>query len=81
MPALIYLAAALLLANADPPPASQAEGRDPPQSRPQPLERIVPLAETCCKTCRSGKACGDSCIKRDETCTKPPGCACDANKE
>ena len=81
MPAVICLLAALLLANADPPPAPQTEGKDPPQSQPQTLERIVPLAETCCKTCRSGKACGDSCIKRDETCTQPPGCACDARKE
>jgi len=31
----------------------------------------------CCKTCRKGKACGNSCIKRSYTCTKPPGCACD----
>jgi len=32
----------------------------------------------CCKTCRKGKACGDSCIQRTKTCHKPPGCACDA---
>ncbi|MBP5859011.1 hypothetical protein KAJ83_18470 [Marivibrio halodurans] len=31
----------------------------------------------CCKTCRKGKACGDSCIRADYRCTKPPGCACD----
>ena len=31
----------------------------------------------CCKVCRKGKACGDSCIARKKTCTKPPGCACD----
>jgi hypothetical protein len=31
----------------------------------------------CCKTCRKGKACGDSCIDRTETCEQPPGCACD----
>ena len=33
---------------------------------------------TCCKVCRTGKACGNSCINRSYTCTKPPGCACDA---
>ncbi len=33
----------------------------------------------CCKICRKGKACGNSCIKRSYTCTKPPGCACDGN--
>jgi len=31
----------------------------------------------CCKVCRAGKACGDSCIARDKRCTKAPGCACD----
>ena len=31
----------------------------------------------CCKICRKGKACGDSCIDRDKKCHKPPGCACD----
>lgn len=33
----------------------------------------------CCKICRKGKACGNSCIKRTYTCRQPPGCACDAN--
>jgi hypothetical protein len=33
---------------------------------------------TCCKICRKGKACGDSCISRSYTCHKPPGCACNA---
>jgi len=31
----------------------------------------------CCKVCRKGKACGNSCIKKTYTCTNPPGCACD----
>ena len=31
----------------------------------------------CCKVCRAGKACGDSCIARDKTCHKGKGCACD----
>jgi hypothetical protein len=31
----------------------------------------------CCRTCKAGKACGDSCIAKTSTCTKPPGCACD----
>ena len=33
---------------------------------------------SCCKTCRKGKACGDSCISRAYACHQPPGCACDA---
>ncbi|HEY3404716.1 MAG TPA: hypothetical protein VGK59_15105 [Ohtaekwangia sp.] len=30
----------------------------------------------CCKICKKGKACGDSCISRDYECHKPQGCAC-----
>ncbi len=31
----------------------------------------------CCKVCRKGKACGDSCISRSYECHKGRGCACD----
>ncbi len=31
----------------------------------------------CCKVCRKGKACGNSCISRSYTCRKGRGCACD----
>ncbi|WP_417350154.1 hypothetical protein [Ferrimonas sp.] len=34
------------------------------------------LSKKCCKICKKGKACGDSCIKKSYTCTKPKGCAC-----
>lgn len=34
------------------------------------------LAQGCCRTCRKGKACGNSCINRNYTCRQPPGCAC-----
>jgi micrococcal nuclease len=37
--------------------------------------RSVP-APQCCKTCRSGQACGDTCIPHGQTCTRLPGCAC-----
>lgn len=30
----------------------------------------------CCRVCKKGKACGDSCIAQTSTCSKPPGCAC-----
>jgi len=33
--------------------------------------------QACCKTCRKGKACGDSCISKSKSCSKGPGCACD----
>ena len=33
--------------------------------------------KACCKICKKGKACGDSCISKKYICRKPPGCACD----
>ena len=35
------------------------------------------LASRCCKVCKKGKACGNSCIARNKTCHKGRGCACD----
>ena len=35
----------------------------------------APIA--CCKVCKKGKACGNSCIKKTYNCSKPKGCACD----
>ena len=32
----------------------------------------------CCRVCRRGYACGNSCISRSRRCHQPPGCACDA---
>ncbi len=37
----------------------------------------TPLAQSCCKICTVGKACGNTCISRDKTCHVGPGCACD----
>jgi hypothetical protein len=34
-------------------------------------------AQQCCRICRKGKACGNSCINVDLQCHQPPGCACD----
>jgi hypothetical protein len=31
----------------------------------------------CCKVCKAGKACGDSCISAEKECHKGAGCACD----
>jgi len=31
----------------------------------------------CCKVCKKGKACGDSCIAEYKDCHKGKGCACD----
>jgi hypothetical protein len=30
----------------------------------------------CCKVCKDGKACGDTCIARTDTCHAGAGCAC-----
>ena len=30
----------------------------------------------CCKYCSIGKACGNGCISRTDTCKQPSGCAC-----
>ncbi|MEM9553422.1 MAG: thermonuclease family protein [Acidobacteriota bacterium] len=43
-----------------------------------PPAQLAEPSRTCCRICRKGKACGDSCIRRAYTCRKPPGCACDA---
>lgn len=40
-------------------------------------QRPASESTTCCRTCKAGKACGDSCIAKTSECTKPPGCACD----
>jgi hypothetical protein len=54
-----------------------------PTPAPAPIPAVVniPQANTtnntsCCKHCSKGKACGDSCISKSYTCSKPPGCAC-----
>jgi len=31
---------------------------------------------SCCKICRTGKACGNTCISVDMQCNSGPGCAC-----
>jgi hypothetical protein len=33
--------------------------------------------EDCCKICRKGRACGNTCIRADYQCHKGRGCACD----
>jgi len=31
----------------------------------------------CCKICTVGKACGNTCISKNDICHVGPGCACD----
>lgn len=42
-------------------------------------DTLLSESKKCCKVCRKGKACGDSCIAKSKTCTKGPGCACNGN--
>lgn len=37
----------------------------------------TPAPSSCCRTCRSGRACGNTCIAANRECHTPPGCACD----
>ena len=37
------------------------------------------VQKSCCKICRKGKACGNSCIRSTYTCRKQHGCACNTN--
>ncbi len=48
-----------------------------PTPNPTPTPAPTPTPKTCCKICTVGKACGDSCIAKENTCHQPPGCACD----
>lgn len=34
----------------------------------------------CCRLCKEGKACGDSCLSRNRECRNRAGCACDAEE-
>jgi len=58
-------------------PAALAEPAQPraAASEAQPEE----WSARCCKICRKGKACGDSCISRSKTCRAGPGCACNGS--
>lgn len=46
--------------------ALKALGTDQQQTQPQ----------QCCRVCKKGKPCGNSCIAVSKTCRQPPGCAC-----
>lgn len=57
-------------------------GASTPAQQTLPRPAVVPptrtnAAPTCCRVCRKGKACGDSCIAQNRTCKKGRGCACD----
>jgi hypothetical protein len=39
------------------------------------IERAT-AQKQCCKVCKKGKPCGDTCIEKSDVCHVPPGCAC-----
>ena len=46
-------------------------------SQPRPIATPVQaVSPSCCRVCRTGKACGNSCISRTAQCHQPAGCAC-----
>ncbi len=47
-----------------------------PTNPPIVIQPTNPPSQVCCKVCTTGKACGDSCIAKNLTCHKGPGCAC-----
>lgn len=58
---------------------SSIEWRSTPVAAPPHQESPPPFAPSraCCRTCRAGKACGNTCIARERVCHAAPGCACD----
>jgi len=65
----------------DPTPIPVPVVNDEPEVNLTPEPVVVPNTapeetKTCCKYCKTSQACGDSCISKSYTCTKPPGCAC-----
>jgi hypothetical protein len=49
-----------------------------PRSNPfgETQQRERATARECCKVCKKGTPCGDTCIEKDDECHVPPGCAC-----
>jgi hypothetical protein len=48
-------------------------------STPSPTPSPTPTpSPSCCRVCTVGKACGNTCIERSDTCHVPTGCACNA---
>jgi hypothetical protein len=67
---LLAMATASLGGDAEPPTTLAA----PDQHA---AETPSPTPMGCCRVCSKGKACGNSCISRADSCHQPPGCACD----
>ena len=60
----------------------KVEAAVPLFNSPQPFsaaDTCVPASQ-CCKICSKGKACGNTCIRRDYTCHVGRGCACNSDE-
>jgi len=59
-------------------PADTTPSSSDEEATPTPAAVNTPT-QGCCKVCTTGKACGNGCISKSDTCHQPPGCACNAN--
>lgn len=61
-----------------PPAIPDAEAApEPSWTTEQPADESPSQRGGCCKICRKGCACGNTCISCSKTCRVGPGCACD----
>ncbi len=44
-----------------------------------PTAKCIPPIK-CCRICDAGKACGNTCIAKDKSCSKGRGCACNVEE-
>ena len=58
-------------------PLTQWVGLNIPVTSPSAVVLDTSNERACCRICRAGQACGDSCISRTSQCDRAPGCACD----
>lgn len=57
-------------------PIAPVDTTAPDGDAPELPQDDVCVGEGCCKVCKKGKACGDSCIAKTSRCNKTGGCAC-----
>jgi hypothetical protein len=73
---------AVLAGSADASPRGFEDGaqNSAREALPKPSAQQCVPRETCCKVCRKGQACGNTCIRADYDCHKGRGCACNAEE-
>ena len=68
------VAVAMLLVTA---PYAEARADQAPAVAPLPVS-TAQTPQQCCRVCRKGQPCGDSCISAERQCRVQTGCACSA---